>query len=112
MSFAVNVLIAAAVISFTSWLSGRLPVLAGFIVAMPMATLLVLPMSYVQHGDPDKALVLARSIFLAIPVTLLFFVPFLLAERLGIGFWQSYGLGCVILPAGYFAHRFVTGLFV
>ena len=48
---------------------------------MPVATLLVLPLSYLQHGDAEQVNALARSILLAIPVTLLFFVPFLVSGR-------------------------------
>jgi hypothetical protein len=35
-------------------------------------------------------------------------VPFLLAERLNLTFWQAYVLGCAALPAGFFIHRAVT----
>lgn len=108
MTFVLNVAVSAMVIAFASWLSGRLPAAAGFLVAMPLATLLVLPLSYRQHGDVAAAVLMARSIFLAIPVTLTFFVPFLLQERLGLGFWQAYLLGCAALPLGWLAHRVVV----
>ncbi len=59
----------------------------------------------IWHGDP-----FARAIFVAIPVTLTFFLPFLASERLGLGFWQAYALGCVLLPIGFFAHRLLARL--
>ena len=110
MAFALNVLVSAVVIGFASWLSGRFPVLAGFMVAMPVATMLVLPLSYHEHGDAEASFLLARSIFVAIPISLTFFLPFLLSERLGLGFWQAYGLGCLALPVGFLLHRGVTRL--
>ena len=110
MTFVLNVMISALVISFASWLSGRLPTVAGFLVAMPVATLLVLPLSYLQHGDADNTVLLARSIFVAIPVTLGFFVPFLLSERLALSFWQAYALGCAALPLGFLVHRVISRL--
>ncbi len=110
MSLVLNILISASVISFASWLSGRSPALAGFMVAMPVATLIVLPMSYAEHRDAVISIELARSIFVAIPVTLMFFVPFLLSGRLGISFWQAYAIGCAILPLGFFVHRALTRL--
>jgi len=95
-------------ISFSAWLSRRSPALAGFLVAMPLASLLVLPLSYREHGDVESAIQPARSIFLAIPVSLTFFVPFPLAKRLGLSFWQAYGLGALALPLGFLLHRLVT----
>ena len=100
-----NVIISASVIAFASWLAGRFPGAAGFIVALPLATMLVLPLSWLQHGDSENTILLARSIFVAIPVTLVFFVPFLLTEKLGLSFWQAYSLGCVALVLGYSVHR-------
>ena len=112
MAFALNLLVSASVISFSAWLSRRFPALAGFLVAMPVASLLVLPLSYREHGDPASSILLAKSIFFAIPVSLMFFLSFLFAERLGLSFWQAYGLGALALPVGYVAHRLVTqGLF-
>jgi hypothetical protein len=108
LAFWINVLVAALAISLSSWLSGRSPGLAGFLVALPLASLLVLPMSYFEHGDPEAAVALARSIFVAIPVSLLFFLPFLFAGRLGLSFWQAYGLGVVALPLGFLAHRAIV----
>ena len=108
MTFALNVVISAAVIGFASWLSGRLPMAAGFIVALPLATMLVLPLSYHQHGDGATSILLAKSIFAAIHVSLTFFLPFLLSDRLDLTFWQAYALGCLALIVGFFLHRTLT----
>jgi len=40
-----------------------------------------------------------------VPVSLLFFVPFLLAEKLNISFWQSYSAGVGLLIIGFFLHK-------
>jgi len=111
MSFVINLAVSALVISFAAWLSRRLPTLAGFIVALPVATLLVLPLSHFQSQDSQNTILLARSIFVAIPVTLAFFLPFLFTERLGLGFWQAYGLGCLALPVAFVVHRLLVRLF-
>lgn len=108
MTFAFNLIVSAVVISFASWLSGRFPTMAGFVVALPLATMLVLPLSFREHGSTETTFLLARSIFVAIPISLTFFLPFLLSGRLGLSFWQAYALGCVALPIGFFAHRLVT----
>ena len=108
MLFVLNIVVSAVVISFASWLSGRFPALAGFMVALPLASLLVLPLSYREHADAAASILFAKSIFVAIPISLTFFLPFLFSERLGLSFWQAYGLGCAALPLGFFVHRVVA----
>lgn len=108
MVFAINVLVSAVVISIASWLSGRYPTTAGFVVALPLATMLVLPMSFFEHENAATSISLAKNIFIAIPISLTFFLPFLLSNRVGLSFWQAYALGCLALPIGFFIHRFVA----
>ena len=112
MSFLFNVAVSALVISFASWLAGRVPTTAGFIVALPIISLLVLPLSYLQHGSPDNSVLMARSILIAVPISLLFFVPFVFYDRAGLSFWQAYALGIVFLVAGFGVHRVVTRLWL
>ncbi len=82
-----NIILSASVIAFASWLSGRFPGTAGFIIALPLATMLVLPLSHLQHGGGgENTILLAKSIFVAVPVTLAFFIPFLLSGKLGLSF--------------------------
>lgn len=103
--------ISGGIIAFASWLSGKRPDLAGFIIALPLMTLLVLPFSMAEYQDPEKSVRFAQSIFMAVPLSMLFFVPFLLAARLNWGFWPLYGTGVALLVAGFFAHKFVMSLF-
>ena len=110
MPIIMRMLVAAVVVGLASWLSGRFPITAGFIVALPLNTLLVLPLAYLQYGNAGNTMVLARSIFAAVPVTLVFFIPFLLAERLRLSFWQAYALACLALCVGFFVHRVVARL--
>lgn len=108
MPILANLLISASIIALTVWLSKTYPLMAGFIVALPITTMLVLPLSYIQNGSVENTTLLAKSIFVAIPVSLTFFIPFLLSTRFGLSFWQSYGLGCVLLVLGFFVHRVLT----
>lgn len=104
--FALNTLVSAIVIGIAAWISRRYPVTAGFLIAMPLATMLALPLAYLQHRDTLSTFAMARSILIALPITVLFFVPFLLRERLS--FWAAYALGCLLLPLGYFLHRAIV----
>lgn len=101
----VKVLIASIVISFTSWLAGKKPGLAGLIIALPISSMIALVFSYGQHRSPEQSVTFAKSIFFAIPVSMLFFVPFLFADRLKLSFPMLYALGVVTLTAGYLLHR-------
>ena len=103
MLFVLNTAVSAIVIGLVAWISKRYPTTAGFIIALPLATLLVLPLAYLQHRDSASVFEMARSILVALPITLLFFVPFLMRDRLT--FWGAYALGCALLPLGYFVHR-------
>lgn len=103
--FILNVLISALVISLSAWLAERRPDLAGFIVSLPLSTLLVLALNQMQYRDETKATLLAKSIFVAIPSTLVFFIPFLLTERLKLSFWAAFGMGALLLVPAFFIHR-------
>jgi len=103
MLIVLNTLVSALVIGVAAWLSRRHPSSAGFLIALPLATMLVLPLAYLQHRDLGSAFQMARSILVALPITVLFFVPFLMRDR--FSFWGAYVLGCALLPVGYFLHR-------
>ena len=105
-----NVVVSASVIAFAAWLSRQFPATAGFLVALPLATMLVLPLSQLQHGNSENTILMAKSIFIAVPVTMAFFIPFLLSGRLGLTFWQAYAFGCLALVLGYFIHRGIVRL--
>lgn len=104
---AAKIAASACIIAFVSWLAGKRPDLAGFLTALPLVTLLALPLSYAEYSDSETSVRYAQSIFAAIPLTLLFFVPFLFAGKLGIGFWPLYGMGFAMLTGGYFLHKAV-----
>lgn len=103
-----KIIISAVLISFVSWLSGKKTVLAGFLTALPITTLIALAFSKFQWNDPKQSVLYAKSIFVAIPVSLLFFIPFLLAEKLQLNFWQCYLSGVVLLGLGYFMHTYIA----
>lgn len=106
-----KIILASALISFVSWLSGKKTGLAGFLTALPLTTLLALAFSHMQWQDAKQSVEYAKSVFAAIPVSLLFFVPFLLAEKMNLGFWTCYASGIALLGAGYFVHSYALKFF-
>ena len=109
---AVKIAISAIVIAFASWLSGKRPDLAGFIIALPLSTLLVLAFSYGEYKDPQKSVDFALSILTAIPVSLLFCVPFRLAKKFPMPFWAMYASGIGLIAIGYFVHAYIMKNFI
>lgn len=105
-----NIIISASFISFVSWLSGRNGNLAGFLTALPLTTLISLVLSNKQYSG-ETAVTYAKSVFVAIPISLLFFVPFLFATKFNLNFWSCYISGIVLLGVGYFIHQYATKLF-
>jgi hypothetical protein len=105
-----KLILAASLISFVSWLSGKKTTLAGFLTALPLTTLLALAFSHMEWGDSKQSVEYAKSVFIAIPVSLLFFIPFLFAEKLQLNFWSCYISGIVFLGIGYFAHSYISKL--
>lgn len=103
-------IIAAVLISFVSWLSGKKTGLAGFLTALPLTTLLALAFSHMEWGNSDQSVEYAKSVFIAIPVSLLFFIPFLFAQKLNLGFWACYSSGVALLGVGYFIHSSLVKL--
>lgn len=111
---AFKIIFSACVIAFASWLAGKRPDLAGFIIALPLMTLLVLPFNFAEYQDPANTADFAKSILVAVPLSLTFFIPFLFADKImaiapdGFGFWAVYGAGLLCLTGAYFTHQGIT----
>jgi hypothetical protein len=110
MIFLSKVLLAALVIAFASWLSGKKPELSGFIIALPIASIIAIAFSYLEHKNTENTVIFAKSILVGIPVSYLFFLPFFFAKNFNMNFWLIYGLGIILLLIGYFVHKYITSL--
>ena len=110
MIFLAKVLLAALVIAFASWLSGKKPELSGFIIALPIASIIAIAFSYLEHKNSENTVIFAKSILVGIPVSYLFFLPFFFAKNFNMNFWLIYGLGIILLLIGYFVHKYITSL--
>ena len=110
MIFLAKVLLAALVIAFASWLSGKKPELSGFIIALPIASIIAIAFSYLEHKNTENTVIFAKSILVGVPVSYLFFLPFFFAKNFNMNFWLVYGLGIILLLIGYFVHKYITSL--
>ena len=108
MIFALKALFAGLIIAFSSWLAGQSPRIAGFIIALPMASLIAIAFVYFEHNNVEKTILYAKSILLAVPISYLFFLPFFLAKQFNMNFWLIYGSGIILLTLGFFVHKYFT----
>tara|TARA_B000000460_G_C21352874_1_gene322020 strand:+ start:131 stop:469 length:339 start_codon:yes stop_codon:yes gene_type:complete len=106
--FFIKILVAALIIAFSSWLAGQYPKLAGFILALPVASLLAIVFSYVEYNDPEKSVTFAKSILIGVPASYFFFLPFFFAKSLNMNFWLIYIVGLVLLVVAFFIHKYIV----
>lgn len=108
MFFVVKVLISGFIISFASWLAGKKPVLAGFIVALPLISLMSIVWSYWQYRDMQKVNEFAVSILVATPLSLAFFIPFVLNHWFRLNFVLTLALAIGFLFLAYLLHHAIS----
>ncbi|MCB1194867.1 hypothetical protein KDK77_01660 [bacterium] len=108
-----KIVISGTIIAFASWLAGKQPVLAGFIVALPLMSMMSIFFSYVSYKDMDTINKFALSIVTAVPLSLTFFIPFICNRWLNMNFLITYGLGFCCVIAAYVVHGLIfnSGLF-
>ena len=111
MIFVLKTIVAGLIIAFSSWLAGQYPKLAGFIIALPIASLIAIVFSYYEHNDTEKTITYAKSILIAVPLSYLFFLPFFFAKQLNMNFWIIYSTGILLIFLAYFIHKFLVRLF-
>ena len=103
-------MLAALIIAFASWLSGKKPELSGFILALPVASIIAIAYSFLEHRNTEKTVLFAKSILVGVPVSYLFFLPFFFAKNLNMNFWLIYGLGLILLLIGYVVHKYIISI--
>ena len=108
MIFFLKVIFASLIISFASWLSFKKPSTAGFIVALPLVSIITILFSYLEYKDFEKTITFSKNILIAIPLSVTFFIPFFFAKTLGLNFWFTYSLGILILFLAYILHKYLS----
>ena len=106
-AFALKVFFSGLIIAFASWLSVKKPVLAGFLIALPLMSLISILFSYLEHRDMEKTIIFSKSILVGVPASLTFFIPFFFAKYLGLNFFTTYLVGIIFLICGFFSHKFI-----
>lgn len=103
--FVVKLLVSALVIALASEVAKRDSFWGALIVALPLVS--ILTMSWLYGETRDNALVtrLARDIVVLVPLSLVFFLPFLFEARTRLGFLPNLVLGLALLAAAVVVAR-------
>ena len=105
--FALKVILSSLVIAFTSSLADRKTYLAGFIVAVPFISFLSIIFAYFEYRDMTKINEYATSILIAVPLSLAFFVPFVLNRWLHLNFYATVIFAIVLLFGAFLIHNYI-----
>lgn len=88
--------IAGAVVVGVTVLSSRFPKWGGFLLTLPLVSILAFVSTWQQKHDLRSISQVARETLILVPLGLPFFVPLAWAGRFGLSFWGAFGLGLVL----------------
>lgn len=103
--FIVKVVVSALVIAVASEVGKRNSFFGALLVALPLTSILALSWLYAETRDNVVVTRLARDIFLLVPGSLVFFLPFLLEPKTGLGFFPNLTAGVVLLAVAMWIMR-------
>ncbi len=103
--FFVKVIISALVIALASEVAKRDSFWGALLVALPLTSILAISWLYAETRDNLLVTRFARDIFLLVPGSLLFFLPFLLETKTRLGFLPNLLAGLVLLALAVWGMR-------
>lgn len=106
--FLLKVAVSALVVALASELAKRDSFWGALLVALPLTSILAIGWLYAETRDNVLVTRLARDIFLLVPGSLLFFLPFLLESKTRFGFFPNLAVGIgLMMLALWFTRRFL-----
>ncbi|MEO0465961.1 MAG: DUF3147 family protein [Pseudomonadota bacterium] len=94
-------LITAAFIVLVSEVAKRSTLLAALMVAMPLATMMTVGLTFFDTRDAELSTRLATTTFYLVWPGLLFFIALPLMQRAGAHFWVAFAVASLVTAAGY-----------
>ena len=95
--FLVKILVSAVVIAFATEVAKRQPFWGALIIALPLTSILAMSWLYAETRNNEQLTQFAQDIFALVPVSLVFFLPFLLEGKTQIGFLANMAVGLALL---------------
>lgn len=89
-------LISAGIIVAVSEVATRSPRLGGFLLTLPIVSVLAISFTWSRGHDVKAVSLLARETLILVPLGLPFFVPLAFSERLGLSFGSAMFAGLVL----------------
>ena len=111
MLFILKIIAAGFLIAVASHLAGKNPSFAGFIIALPLTSMIAILFAYAEHRDMKKISEFAVSILISVPLSLVFFLPFLLTKWIKLPFSMTFLLGVAALAGAYGIQQMIMGRF-
>ena len=74
-------IVSSGVVLGVSYISGKLPKLAGFLAVMPVVSLLAVIFSHIQYGDKFDMVNFYKGMLVGLPALVLFYLPFLFVKN-------------------------------
>ena len=103
--FVVKLLVSALIIALASEVAKRDAFWGALIVAMPLVSILAMGWLYGETRDNALVTRFARDILLLVPLSLVFFLPFLFESRTRLGFLPNLIFGLALLAVAVVAAR-------
>jgi len=103
--FVAKIALSALVIALATEVAKRDSFWGALIVALPLTSLLTMSFLYAENRDNELVTRFARDILLLVPVSLVFFLPFVFESRTRFGFVPNLAIGIVLLALGVLALR-------
>ncbi len=103
--FLVKLVVSALVIALASEIAKRDSFWGALLVALPLTSILAISWLYAETRDNLLVTRFARDIFLLVPGSLLFFLPFLLETKTRLGFLPNLVAGLVLLALAVWGMR-------
>jgi hypothetical protein len=103
--YLVKILLSAVLIATAAEVAKRDVALGALIIALPLLSMLTMGWLWWDTHDEGKIAGFAREILLLVPVSLVFFLPFVFAPRTQFGFYANFLLGLALLAAAVWALR-------
>lgn len=97
LTYTLKVAATAAIIVGASVIARRSLWLGALIVALPLSSMISITWLYWDSQDSARVSEYAKEIFLIVPPSLVFFVPFLAEPRTHWPFWLNFSLGVALL---------------
>ena len=101
----VKIAISVALLLGAAELAKRDTLLGALVIMLPLTSMLSIALLYIDTGDGARVTRYAREIFYLVPVSLLFFLPFVAQPRTQWPFWVNFGLGVALLAVAVLALR-------